>query len=946
MASHINVLCSSFPGLSLPSTVSFALPSTSTLSDLCDKVSSYIPPSVPLHSLILTTTNNKQLLPSSRAVSDLLSQDGETTLLPLRLSVPMCGGKGGFGSQLRAAGGRMSSKRKRNQGDDNGSSRNLDGRRLRTVNEAKALAEYLAVKPEMDKKEKEERRRRWEAVVDAAEKRQEEIKNGGGKQKIDGQWMEDKDEMNEKAREAVLAAMKEGTWTDNLKDAILGGSSTSASEGSGQESASASESEEEEVEMKDAPAPAKTSAPRKYIGFDEDDEFMKAALISSLIFFSVLPTLEFPIIMSSSLRRMSPRALSPAWRFPRSYQQPARFFRNQHTATRFLRRTATSGLDSSTTFSKPPLRSLSTDTADSLESSKPDNFILPITCPGCGAYAQTIESNEPGYYGKTRKQTRKLLGEALNESLETPERRDAIAAIENKLSQDEDAPQPRRQARKLEKAADTVGQYLAKSATPIPVCDRCHDLLHHNKAVAAVSPTIHSIGAYLDDSPYRNNHIYHVIDAADFPMSLVDGIYEELSIQEQRSRNRRSATEKYKHGKKLPQISFVITRSDLLAPTKEQVDSKMGYVRSVLREKLGIPSEDYRLGNVYMISSHRGWWTKKVKEEMRKHGGGIWIVGKANAGKSSFVESCLPKDSRNLEKLAELVTRRSEESESAAPPLQDQPELETDGLLPPAPREDLYPVLPVVSSLPGTTVSPIRIPFGRGKGELIDLPGLDRGNLADYVVDDHKRDLIMTKRGKPERYTIKPGQSLLLGGGLVRITPTRPDHVIMAACFLPIEAHLTNTEKAKEMQAEQRTYPGTKMVTPGIGQTISSAGTFDLNWDVTQSHVPISIAKAMERGMKQPSLPYRVMSADILIEGVGWIELTAQIRAKAVQAQPQESPSLPQVEVFTPDGKYIGFRRPIECWQFTQQKNAADRRKHGARGRQNVGHLKRTQHGA
>ncbi|BCS24322.1 telomere maintenance SDE2 family protein [Aspergillus puulaauensis] len=282
MASPVNVLLSSFPGLSLPSTVSFSLSPTSTLSDLCEKVSSYIPPTVPLQSLILTTTNNKQLLPSSRTVSDLISPNGDITatsnLLPLRLSVPMCGGKGGFGSQLRAAGGRMSSRRKRNQGDDNASSRNLDGRRIRTVNEAKALAEYLAVKPDMDKKEKEERRRRWEAVVDAAEKRQEEIKNGGGKQKVDGQWMEDKDEMNEKAREAVLAAMKEGVWTDNLRDSLLGGSSTSASEGSGQESGSASEESDDETEMKDAPTqsgPSKAAAaPRRYIGFDEDDEFM------------------------------------------------------------------------------------------------------------------------------------------------------------------------------------------------------------------------------------------------------------------------------------------------------------------------------------------------------------------------------------------------------------------------------------------------------------------------------------------------------------------------------------------------------------------------------------------------------------------------------------------------------------------------------------------------
>lgn len=175
----------------------------------------------------------------------------------------------------------MASKRKRNQGDNNSSSRNLDGRRLRTVNEAKALAEYLAVKPEMDKQEKEERRRRWQAVVEMAEKRQDEIKNGGGKQKIDGQWMDDKEEMNEKAREAVLAAMRDGAWTDNLRDAILGGSSTSASEGSEHGTSSGSEDDEDEEEENGASSssvvpsvPVQKPAPRRFIGFDDDDEFM------------------------------------------------------------------------------------------------------------------------------------------------------------------------------------------------------------------------------------------------------------------------------------------------------------------------------------------------------------------------------------------------------------------------------------------------------------------------------------------------------------------------------------------------------------------------------------------------------------------------------------------------------------------------------------------------
>ena len=283
-SSNVNVLLSSFPGLSLPSTLSFTLPSTSSISELTEKVASYLPSPLSLQSLILTTTNNKQIVSSADTLQSLLTardgDSGASTLLPLRLSVPLCGGKGGFGSQLRAAGGRMSSKRKRNQGDNNSSSRNLDGRRLRTVNEAKALAEYLAVKPEMDKKEKEERRRRWQAVVDMAEKRQEELKSGGGKQKVDGQWMEDKEEMSEKLHEAVMAAMKDDTWTDNLRDAILGGSSTSASEGS--EHATSSSSDEDEDDEENAissavagpSATAQKPAPRRFIGFDDDDEFM------------------------------------------------------------------------------------------------------------------------------------------------------------------------------------------------------------------------------------------------------------------------------------------------------------------------------------------------------------------------------------------------------------------------------------------------------------------------------------------------------------------------------------------------------------------------------------------------------------------------------------------------------------------------------------------------
>ncbi|KAG0159747.1 hypothetical protein PDIDSM_7271 [Penicillium digitatum] len=492
---------------------------------------------------------------------------------------------------------------------------------------------------------------------------------------------------------------------------------------------------------------------------------------------------------------------------------------------------------------------------------------LPVCCPGCGAFSQTVEANEPGYYGTSRKQIRKLLAV----------RKEAIE--------------------------------------------------HINRPNNMLSTEVHDLSAEQSDAIEEAVPTQPIQDGA-FPDEAVDPETNFLGstgriTEEQRSRNRRSTNEKYERGRKLPSLSFIITRSDLLAATKEQVDSKMAYIRTELRAALGRSGREARLGNVHMISAHRGWWTKEVKEEIREHGGGIWVVGKANVGKSSFIEACFPKDSRNVEKIEEWVQRRRDEKE--IPNQREATPLDPNSLLPPAPREDLYPVLPVVSSLPGTTVSPIRIPFGRGKGEVIDLPGLERGLLEDFVQDEHKRDLIMTKRIKPERLTIKPGQSLLLGGGLVRITPVNPQDTVMSASFLPLESHITNTQKAIETQAEETPYRGTVIMKEGTGSAMASAGKFDLKWDTTNSNLPTSLAKAVkDRGISVPSLPYRVMSADILIEGCGWIELSIQIRSKR---DTEDEPSYPQVEVFTPNGKHIGSRRPIECWNFIAEKKKIDKRK-------------------
>ncbi|GAO14242.1 uncharacterized protein UV8b_08106 [Ustilaginoidea virens] len=268
---NINVLVTTFGGLGIPSTLAVPVPPSTSISELREEILDRLP--VTDSRLIITTISNRQLPEVSAAPISTYLSSSEDHFLSLRLAVPLCGGKGGFGSQLRAAGGRMSSRKKKNQ-EDHGSSRNLDGRRLRTVNEAKALAEYLAIKPEMDKKEKEKRRERWEQIVQASEEKQAQIRSGG-QVRLDGKWVEDKEESSERTREAVAAAIKAGNYRDNLFSTSHGSTSSEQLE------EQASSEEDKSSSNGSSPAEAAGSLSkgksRAFYCFDEDDEFMSSS---------------------------------------------------------------------------------------------------------------------------------------------------------------------------------------------------------------------------------------------------------------------------------------------------------------------------------------------------------------------------------------------------------------------------------------------------------------------------------------------------------------------------------------------------------------------------------------------------------------------------------------------------------------------------------------------
>lgn len=582
----------------------------------------------------------------------------------------------------------------------------------------------------------------------------------------------------------------------------------------------------------------------------------------------------------------------------------------------------------------------------------------------------------------------------------------------------------------LDKEVLEAPTQVEESALETPVCDRCHNLIHHRVGTPILHPAVESIQQTIAESPHRRNHIYHVVDAADFPLSLVPNLQSSLRIPKLRTKNRRAKHKGWVANDRIAEVSFIITRSDLLAPKKEQVDALMPYIQEVLRDALGRVNQKARLGNVRLVSAKRGWWTKQVKEDIWDRGGAGWMVGKVNVGKSNLFEVVFPKgrgadfedirkirsaaereemlkNAKSVDELAQVQQQLAEEGAEEEhrkiqhqehihkPPEPDELEPEEeedfdpDSLLPPPQPYTPYPVLPIASSLPGTTASPIRIPFGRNRGELIDLPGLARTNpgLETFVQPSAHDDLVMKHRINAQRFVLKPGQSLLLGGGLIRITPVTEDLVFLIYPFVPIDPHVTRTDKAIDLQAQVSDRNVSSILAEDVGPKMKSAGRFKLKWDATKKLAgPLTSLVAAK--MRPENLPFRIWGTDILIEGVGWVEISAQARrpqgwkapgmvkkdpnyAQKAKLEAQrnrllerqrkyeakvrgeedmeeernwedelEEGDYPEVEVFSPLGKYVGSRRPMcaSVWGGPKQISSRER---GARPRRSMRSVKR-----
>lgn len=121
-----SVLFSTFPPFP---TLSLLVPSETRIDALYGLLL-HRHPDLPAGDCLSLSSHSGSIAPDA-CLSDLHGES--SNLVTLRLVPRLLGGKGGFGSQLRAAGGRMSSQKTSN----NDSCRDLSGRRLSTLKTAK-----------------------------------------------------------------------------------------------------------------------------------------------------------------------------------------------------------------------------------------------------------------------------------------------------------------------------------------------------------------------------------------------------------------------------------------------------------------------------------------------------------------------------------------------------------------------------------------------------------------------------------------------------------------------------------------------------------------------------------------------------------------------------------------------------------------------------------------
>ncbi|EWC47661.1 hypothetical protein DRE_03281 [Drechslerella stenobrocha 248] len=551
--------------------------------------------------------------------------------------------------------------------------------------------------------------------------------------------------------------------------------------------------------------------------------------------------------------------------------------------------------------------------------------VKPKFCPGCGAesHSDSNRKHEAGYYGPEdrmpapKDQTREVLDAVYRSALVnmSPEVKElmreanmAEAPPAESVGEGAADPPPEADSEVLEvskaekwlSSLDVGDSRLKELNLDMPLrpqvcCSRCRNLAHHEKLLSEVpDANFGSVARAISKSPFKRIHIYHVVDAADFPLSILGNAKKAIL----------RALKGYKGGAaKDVTLSYVITRADLLMPTEEKATSLMTYIRRVLSTYF--ETDDVGLKGLRLVSAKRTWTTEKLKDEVRARKGGIYLLGKTNVGKSRLYEAIFPK--RNIKAKDKAIRRVAFGREDLTDLAATKEEGEEDDYYVQNGEKVRYPDMPLASKLPGTTAGPITIDFAAGRGQLVDLPGFQREGIMAYIKPKLHTSAVLVDRIIPRKFVVMPGQTFMLGGLVLVEWAKPPDQdarpvTLEAAAFTNLPGHVFATEKKDKyfeistgvVRARPFVWAG-----PTIGNAMKPAGVFKLTQDITAQRCKNQVKAYGPQWLK--NISFRIYATDILIEGCGWVEVSANVG---------RNHPIPEIKVVSPMGKGVAQR---EC---------------------------------
>ncbi|KAF4729750.1 nitric oxide associated protein 1 [Perkinsus olseni] len=268
-----------------------------------------------------------------------------------------------------------------------------------------------------------------------------------------------------------------------------------------------------------------------------------------------------------------------------------------------------------------------------------------------------------------------------------------------------------------------------------------------------------------------------LVDILDFESSIVPELFESC-----RQKNLQASLAGFSPPHSNWQVMFVINKIDGI-PFYEKKKHQIRQWATRMSRQI----KNSHWSDVVLVSSLNGTGFAELEERMRQYLSSdkprwIYIVGRVNTGKSTFVNRWL----RHIgyTHLGTVNYKRG-----------------TGGI--------------TRSPVPGTTMQFVTFGLPR-KFRLVDSPGIPSKAQLTSFLDDPKDlyDLSLCRQHpvRPVTHTIKPGRSLIIGGGLARIdhkgASTQGMHAqpIFLSCFLSnkITLHVIDTKKADDFLARKK----------------------------------------------------------------------------------------------------------------------------------------------